>query len=217
MHYTRNTHAYAITQEQIHQDEAVLAFGERSIFVLWWSIYDFRAGVVDRCPVCFDDPDGIAATYGQPTTSRCADCYGTTFEGGVRAILYRPALWSTSSGPEGPQKRGIITAGSATIQTVSTFTMRDGDMIVRGDGTRWRADGAQFSEFVTGYAFEGDTPKVMRSNLQVTLMDQSSVGELLAVDMAPLAEAGWNPSVSISSHPADLIVGEVDVETQGRP
>lgn len=193
MTFYANRHTYAIFNERANQDEAVTLLGEPTAFILWWHIDDFDANLVTRCSQCYTNTDGIAAAYGQPSTSRCDSCYGTTFEGGTRAVLYRPALWNAVDGSDSVQRKGVITTGSATIQTVSGFDMRDGDVAVRRDLSRWRLDRSSSGEFVTGYGYEGSVSKEIRSIVSATLLDEASPGHLVPIEIEALTARGWWP------------------------
>lgn len=215
--WTPDRHPYAIANELRFQDEAILGFGELSIFVLFWSIYDHERGDVDRCPTCWTATNGVAEAYGQASRSRCSDCFGTSFEGGARAIVYRPALWATDSTTEGPQKRGVITSESAQIQSVSTFTARQGDLIARADGTRWRIGRAEAAEFTTGFGNEDNMPTLMRALFTANLVDTGAPMFDIPLDLAPLiSSGGWNPRATNGAHPSDVVNGALDYDTVGQ-
>lgn len=118
--------------------EALYSFGEWTMFVLMWTSEDFEAGRVGRCTTCMVNDEIASKTYKQVPVERCLDCYGTTFEGGYRARLVRPALWSLNEPEFREQGRGDIKRHSATVQSTHDFQMRTGDFLFRADGTRWR-------------------------------------------------------------------------------
>ena len=130
-----NQHGYALAQEQMRADDAVIWFGEPTVWVAWWGLADFTASLVDRCPTCYEGND-IAAAYGQGTSAACPNCYGTTFEGGFRFIICRPGLWSHTHQSETLRKEGVTEIAAAKLQGLSTFGMRDNDMAIRADGSR---------------------------------------------------------------------------------
>lgn len=143
--------AYAIEQERYRHDEAMALYGEYAMFVLLWNINDFNANLVDRCSTCYITYGKIADTYGQASKERCDTCYGTTFEGGYRAKIVRHSIWDVNEEYEREHSKGEITLAKASVQSVSDFRLRTGDFILRGDGTRWRADTLGTHHLRTGF------------------------------------------------------------------
>ena len=54
LHHLPDPQAYAIDQERARHDSALYSFGEYAMFVLMWNIIDHEAGLVDRCPTCYE-------------------------------------------------------------------------------------------------------------------------------------------------------------------
>lgn len=138
---------------QVHQhvemvrshNEVIFKMGEYALFLLFWHLSDFTAGLVDRCPTCYStgrrgNQDRIADAYGQSRDSRCPDCYGTTFRGGLRAAIYRPAIISDKDTETIRTNRGEFATDSVAIEATSDFYSRTGDIVVRSSGARYRMD-----------------------------------------------------------------------------
>jgi hypothetical protein len=95
--YLRPHQNWAIEQERYRHNQALYSVGEMVMFVLMWHVEDHLKGYVRRCPRCFNGDDARAAkVYEQSTVNKCPMCYGTTFEGGVRAKIIRPAIITDS-------------------------------------------------------------------------------------------------------------------------
>ena len=181
---------WAITQEKQRQTEAVYRWGEYVVFALMWRVQDFAAGLVDRCPDCYTAYGLVAEVFDQPAKAKCPTCFGTTFDGGYRALLVRPVLWGNAS--EIDQRRGR--RGEDFIATVRVqvpaddFQLRTDDYIFRSDGTRW-----QIKSFDSTTAHTGFGPKVGRDdNLsfqmpEVAMEDPSTVAYLMPPDAPTLA------------------------------
>lgn len=149
---------WAREHERKSHEEALNAFGEYTLFVLMWDISDFEAGRVDRCPRCQTigaanptNAEAIFDTFKAPVEDRCPVCFGTTFEGGWKAKLVRPAIWDYTEEKWDKTARGYVTNNVGSIQSTSDFFMTDGDYAFRADGTRWQVTGAQNSRIVDGF------------------------------------------------------------------
>lgn len=201
-----NQHAYATQQERMRHDDAVLWYGEMTVFILWWSTLDFHNGLVDRCSTCFKPLLDIAEVYQQAPKIKCPNCYGTTFEGGFRALLYRPALWDHYQADQDLQRRGLTTSQTANVQPTTDFQMRDNDCAIRGDNTRWRITQPKQTELATGFGTKASWPNVLTSVIEAHLEDTSSVVYTVPVNLSSLTLEGWSPTVPYP-HANDIING----------
>lgn len=131
-------------------DEVLYTFGEFIAIVLLWRPEDFKRGLVDRCGVCMET-DRVARAYDQTGDPRCPGCFGTTFEDGARAILWRPALISDIDPVTVTGKTGQMTSDRVNIETTSDVRGHDGDFFVRRDGTRWRLSDTDSVLLHTGF------------------------------------------------------------------
>jgi hypothetical protein len=140
--YVRERQDWAVEQERYRHDQALYSLGEYAIFYLMWSLLDFEAGLVARCSRCYGTTGTIAnreaLTYEQPSINRCPDCFGTTFEGGFRAKIVRPSLWADNDESEKLDRRGVVHPETVNVESTWDFRMRQGDYILRADGSRWR-------------------------------------------------------------------------------
>lgn len=179
-----------------------MAFGELSAVVLFWNARDHADGLAERCPECFGARGVIAEAYGQGDNSKCQACFGSSFAG-LRGIYYRPAIWNPSPVSEDVGRRGEHEKIRAEIQMTSDLDIRDGDVIVRADGSRWRADSARWQEMTTGFQTTYDIADRVRSMISANLIDQTSPLYLPPVDLITLrATSGWDPAPLIP-HPSD--------------
>lgn len=195
---------YDIEQEQQRHDDAIHWFGEMCAFLLWWNAQDFDAGLVQRCSACYTSYGDIAEAYGQAAQTKCPSCFGTTYEGGLRAIYYRPALWQSSDTDEGVTKRGFIDSTSGTIQIVSNLPVRKGDTVVRADGSRWDIGNPEAQEITTGFGSQRNiNERQMRTGARVNLEDPDSHVYLPFVDLDSLNLQGWVGYVPHSPHGSD--------------
>lgn len=144
--YVRDRQNWAVDQERYRHDQALYSLGEYAIFCMMWSLLDFEAGLVTRCATCYGAPGSIqnatAEVYQQPKINKCPDCFGTTFEGGFRAKIVRPSLWADNDEEEKLDKRGVVHPESVSVESTWDFRMREGDYIIRADGSRWRLPAA---------------------------------------------------------------------------
>lgn len=144
---------YMIDHERRLREEAVYASGEYVMFTMLWTAKDHAAALVDRCPVCFVPQGRIANAYKQSSKANCVPCLGTSFEGGFRAQIVRPAILIVTPKVDHQDKRGQVERQSANLTTVADFWLRSGDFVYRVDGTRWEVSetGGEDSRLITGF------------------------------------------------------------------
>lgn len=166
---------WAVEQMQARHNGALWRFGEYSMFILLWRIDDFNAGRVRRCPECVTSMDDIAEVYEQSFKTRCPTCYGTTFEGGYKAKIIRPAIWDFSETTNKVDSQGEVKRANTSVQTTSDFAMRTGDYILRADATRWRVQSLSTNHLRTGFGFPDRADTIVGFNYgNVILQDESS-------------------------------------------
>ena len=179
----RDPQDWAVDQVRARHTDALFQWGEYDIFVLLWRAEDFEAGLVGRCPVCWGGGAAearMAEAFRQPVRRDCLDCLGTTFEGGYKAKIVRPALWSLSAEADRSPVRGEASTRTAQVESSSDFRMRIGDYILRADNTRWQVQ--NYSPFYLSTGFQTATRErnIIGFNMgQVTEEDPSSVAFLI--------------------------------------
>lgn len=154
-YYIRQTQDWAIAQERQRHQQAIYQVGEPALFLMMWKVEDFEAGLVSPCPRCRSTDDSvdarISAVYQQPQTARCPFCFGTTFEGGVRAKILRPAIFTDADEDERKAARGVTHGENAMVESTNDFRTRTGDYVFRRDGSRWQLGHPQRVMLRTGY------------------------------------------------------------------
>lgn len=126
---------------QAQHEEALYAYGELVIITLMWRPIDFEQGLVQSCPVCFAGPTARqAAAFRQPTRKECPNCFGTTYEGGYRAQIIRPAIMADRNSEMTDVERGTVTIDTLAFETTADFTMHKGDYLFRYDNTRFQCE-----------------------------------------------------------------------------
>lgn len=148
---------YALAHLSDSHNQVLYQFGEYVILAMMWRVPDFEAGLVERCPVCAtgegDVQDRIAKAYGyQSDRTACPSCFGTTFDGGIRARVVRPAIISDRETATVIGNRGEVTTDTVAIETTSDVFIRTGDYVFRSDGTRYRT--VEMSNLVVRTGFE---------------------------------------------------------------
>lgn len=173
-HWVQDPQDYAVATLVQDQDDALWTFGEYVMLVLLWNIRDFERGQVARCPTCYSNFGKIADAYGQAAKEKCPDCFGTTFQGGFRAKIVRPAIFTAVDVDDNPEgSRGHIASASTSVQTTNDFTLRNRDFVFRGDGSRWSFIRPASTVAYTGFEVKG--PIVGWNAGQVVREDESSV------------------------------------------
>lgn len=217
---------WAVEQMQARHNGVLWRFGEYSMFVLLWRIEDFNAGRVGRCQECMTPKGDIAEVYNQSFKTQCSTCYGTTFDGGFKAKIIRPALWDYSETTNKSDVQGEVERANTAVQSTPDFAMRTGDYILRADGTRWRVQSLSTNHLRTGFGFPDRAETIIGFNYgNVVLQDPASNAYAIQVptDLSlildvtnprvmqefsrfeeirgPLLAGSPNPSVSTTGHP----------------
>lgn len=152
--YIRQRQDWARDQEIYRHDQALWQTGELVMFALMWHVEDFQHGLVQRCSTCYSGntlDSRAAAVFNQPTKFKCPDCFGTTFEGGYRAKIIRPALFTDADDQEVVSKRGTTNPQRLTVESTSDFRFRNGDYVFRQDNSRWQLGTPRRSTLRTGF------------------------------------------------------------------
>lgn len=142
--YVRDTQQWAIEQERQRHDQALYSVGEYAAFFLMWNLLDFEQGLVTRCPRCSGSMSGtdahqkVATVYEQPLNNRCPYCYGTTFAGGYRARIIRPALFGDADQDNRLDAKGQVNPEEVLVESTTDFRVRAGDFVVRADNRRYQ-------------------------------------------------------------------------------
>jgi hypothetical protein len=167
-------------------DEALYSLGEWNIFFLMWHIDDHNAGLVERCSNCYLPFGDVSEVFKQSSVRNCPVCFGTTFEGGYKARIVRPAIWNLNADEDKEQRRGEITRNSASVQSTSDFNLRVGDYLVRGDDSRWQMRSKSSAFLREGFSTASPEINQMGSLYnQCDLEDKSSVSYIIPVSEDP--------------------------------
>lgn len=156
-YYVRDIQPWAIEQERMRHTQALWTVGEYSMFVLMWHIEDLTAGRVRRCPSCYGRDQvtlaqDVASVYNQPAEHRCPDCFGTTFEGGFKAQIVRPAIFSDADEDEQKMARGVANPQDLSVESTTDFRVRSGDYVFRATGDRYQLRVPNRVTLRTGFA-----------------------------------------------------------------
>lgn len=154
-YYVRDTQGWSVEQERQRHNQALWQVGEYGMFALMWHYQDFEAGLVTRCSRCQGTSGSkeaiIDAAYRQPTQNRCPVCFGTTFEGGFKALIVRPAIFSDTDEGESLQARGVVNPQDIDVESTTDFRVRSGDYVFRGDGDRFQLRAPTRVQLRTGF------------------------------------------------------------------
>lgn len=184
--YTRRAQNWAVEQERYRHDQALYEVGEWAMFVLLWHVADYSLGLVERCSYCVLPFGDVGEVYKQPSVNKCEACYGTTFEGGYRARIVRPALFGDTDFDEKVDKRAVTNPDSVSLETTSDFRVRTHDIVMRGDGTRWTLKVPDRVNLRTGFHRPGHDFGIGHTLANVALQDPTHVSYTIPPDEATL-------------------------------
>jgi hypothetical protein len=173
---------WAQTQVRDSHVQALNEMGEYALFTLMWYAKDHADGLVDVCQTCTLSANQLgrmSAAYEQPTREKCPDCFGTHFEGGYRAQIIRPSLWTDSNTDTEKTRRGEVTTDAMVIETTEDFSFRHGDYVFRANGARYQGEELSSAWIRAGFDVPDDAKSVAGQISQARLEDPSSVAYLL--------------------------------------
>jgi hypothetical protein len=155
-YYVRDRQPWAVQQERQRHTQAMFTVGEYAMFALMWHLQDFQNGLVARCPRCYSQsPDSrqekIAKVYQQPIQNKCPVCFGTTFDGGFKALIVRPTIFSDTDESEILKDRGIVHPDDVQVESTVDFRVRQNDYVFRASGDRWQLRVPQRVTLRTGF------------------------------------------------------------------
>jgi hypothetical protein len=183
-YYIREKQNWQIEEERERHVQALYMVGEWTMFILMWHQADFDAGLVQRCSRCYSTAGSkqrqIADVYNQPIQNKCENCYGTTFEGGYRARIVRPAIFSDADEDERQDRKGSMHPAQASIESTPDFRVREGDFAFRKDGSRWRLSTMQRVQLRTGFEHPSQSEEsITYNNSPAKLEDKTSVAYMI--------------------------------------
>lgn len=188
--------------EASHLD-ALYQFGEYVMFVLWWNALDVEAGRVGRCPTCtlFDR---FATAYDQAPSQDCPDCYGTTFEGGFRARIIRPAILGDGNEETVDSRRGEVVTDTISLQTTADFYSRSGDLMLRANGERYQLQQMDTVDIRSGFTRESLLDNI-GGTISVSRLEDPGSQAYRVPPTDPVILAQMLEEASLNGH---LVVGE---------
>lgn len=183
-YFLRQKQDWAVQQERQRHAEALYFVGEMVCIILMWHEIDFQEGLVQRCQTCYNTPNPlnnrITAVYNQPTRNLCPDCFGTTFEGGYRARIVRPAILTDTDETERQDRKGSMHPFSMNMETTWDFRSRAGDYMLRSDGSRWRLSDPQRITLRAGFAHPAQaTSAITYTNIRAQYEESTTVAYII--------------------------------------
>jgi hypothetical protein len=189
-HVAATSQQWASSHVEDSHIEALYSFGELALFTMMWIPLDAEAGRVEHCSRCFN---GVAArqakVFNQPTEKKCPVCYGTTYQGGFRAQIVRPSIWSDRNSEHTEQARGTIYTDSLQVETTGDFFLRRGDYAFRYDNSRYQVSGEKreavlrsgFHPPLSGDSFAGPASMQLEEETSVAHIIPPTAEQLLAL------------------------------------
>lgn len=147
--YVRIQQNWAVEQERQRHDQALYMMGENVMFCLLWTAKDHEEGLIGLCTVCASDR--ISRAYGQAARNKCPSCFGTRFEGGYRALIVRPAIFTDADDSQSFTARGVTAPQEVHLETTSDFRVHSGDYAMRATGERLQLRTPQRTTLRTGF------------------------------------------------------------------
>jgi hypothetical protein len=177
-YYLRQPQRWAVDQERMRHSQALYMVGEWTMFCLMWHLQDFENGLVGRCTHC--SASRTAQAYLQPERNKCTFCFGTTFEGGFKALIVRPAIFGDTDEGQQYQARGVVESDDLDMESTPDFRVRSGDYCFRATGDRFFLRVPQRVTLRTGFATPYQRAMAVGYNhAHASLEDHSTVSYLI--------------------------------------
>ncbi|MET7363266.1 hypothetical protein ABZS76_33180 [Streptomyces sp. NPDC005562] len=185
--YVRSQQDWAVEQERLRHDQALHYIGENALFCLLWTARDHDAGLVDLCQSCASDR--ISQAYGQASRNKCPSCFGTRFEGGYRALIVRPAVFTDADDSQSFTARGAVAPQEVHLETTSDFRAHSGDYCMRATGERLQLRAPQRTTLRSGFGTPYQRESATAYNLaRAAVEDPESAAYLIPPDTDGLIE-----------------------------
>ncbi|PPS89468.1 hypothetical protein [Streptomyces sp. MH60] len=185
--YVRSKQSWAVDQERLRHSQALHMLGENVMFCLLWTARDYENQLVGLCTVCASDR--ISKAYGQASRNKCPSCFGTRFEGGYRALIVRPAIFTDADDSQSFTARGVVTPQEVHLETTSDFRVHSGDYAMRATGERLQLRVPQRTTLRTGFGTPYQREAATAYNLaRAAVEDEDSVAYLIPPATEPLIE-----------------------------
>ncbi len=118
-------HQPTISRAAMQFIEAAQLLGEQVIVLSMYHVSKDE-GVQPRCSVCYDE---VYKQSGESNT--CTNCYGTTFEGGVKSVARAWAIPGDKDSTEDFKPRGVWEKDTRSIQIERYPDLEENDYLVR--------------------------------------------------------------------------------------
>lgn len=201
-YYLREPQRWAVDQERQRHSQALYMVGEWTMFCLMWHLQDFENGLVGRCTHC--SSSRTATAYQQPERNMCTFCFGTTFEGGFKALIVRPALFGDTDEGQAFQARGVVNSDDLDMESTPDFRVRSGDYCFRATGDRFYLRVPQRVTLRTGFSTPYQRAMAVGYNhAHASLEDHSTVSYLIppkSDDLQTILNVSSTSPVSFSAY-----------------
>lgn len=205
---------WATQQQYGWSGEYLQWYGEQCVLRLLWRWTDHEAGLVDICQNCQDTPAPqlpnadirrrVSSVYKQSGNVWCNQCYGTTFVGGFKPVLYHIFMAAEDT----PEVRRRLDTGNfwqenPQVQFSAHPEIRTGDLIIRI--TDWDARNQVPLQAGTRYTAGATRPQTLRTGPGSSLDPIIRTGQSCTLKMLPtdhpLQNVPWDNSRGVTGLP----------------
>lgn len=179
--------------------DSLMSHGEQAIALCMYRA-STDENTVRRCQACFDD------VYNQGDQD-CTNCWGTSFDGGIRTATRVWALFTDNeTNEETREKHGVYNPDKRQVQTEYPPPLCEHDYLVRI--RRWNSNGTIPLEVEGFYLLGKVDPTSLRTGNRFGQSSQDMAGQI-----APVAEISPSSHI-ITKYP---VIGKTFVRLDGRP
>lgn len=204
---------WALQQQYGWTGEFLQWYGEQIVVRLLWRWTDHEAGLVDICQNCQDTPAPlrpdrsvqrrVSNIYQQSGNVWCEECYGTTFVGGFKPVLYHIFMAAGDT----PEVRRRITTGNfwqenPQVQLSAHPELRTGDLVIRVG--QWDQQNQMPLSATERYTVSTVQPHTIRTGPGSSLDPIIRVGQTSTLKLLPYTHPYYNVPFDNNTGPTGL-------------
>jgi hypothetical protein len=178
---------YAVNQVYANIKNAMQLLGEECLLLRMIHVND--AGDQPRCSTCYND------VYKQIEDPNCLNCYGTTFEGGIREVWRVWAIFDDQTQDEKKAKDGVWGNEDHEVQTEPFPELQQNDYAIRVK--QWDSIKQAPLELGLRYRLGPVSPVSVRTGSRFSMTNSDRVAQKFHAIMLPISNVIYSYNIAL--------------------